>query len=61
MTAGDQREEDELRPKKGSVGGPMLLWHAPGNIGHTIKGQLTDLFIDHAGIKGRRFKYLSCK
>lgn len=32
MTAGGQQEEDELRPRTGSVGGPMLLWHAPGNI-----------------------------
>lgn len=37
MTAGGQQEPDELRPRKGSVGGPMLLWHVPGNIGSRDK------------------------
>lgn len=34
MSAGGQREEDELRRGKGSVGGSMRLRPAPGNRGH---------------------------
>lgn len=31
MTAGGQEKADELRQRIGSVGGPKLLWHVPGN------------------------------
>lgn len=34
MIGGSQQEEDELRSRKMSVGGPMLLWRAPRNMGH---------------------------
>lgn len=30
-TAEGQREEDDLRPRRGCVGCPKLLWHAPGD------------------------------
>lgn len=33
VAAESSQEEDELRPRTRCVGGPMFLWHAPGNIG----------------------------
>lgn len=31
VTAGGQLEEDKLILRKGGGGGPMLLWHVPGD------------------------------
>lgn len=62
-TAEGQQEADEPRPRKRCVGGPMLLWRAPGNIGHMINLRSADrcLFIDHTRIKNHCFKFPSCK
>lgn len=42
-TAEGQQDEDEPRPRKGCVGGPTLLLHAPGNETHDkseVSGQM---------------------